>query len=70
MPYEITHWSKPYLSATGKNTIHKDTATEAWESVWGLQQADETVEIRRVPGGEISWQHLKMLAEQEAASKP
>jgi hypothetical protein len=70
MPYEITFWSKPYLSATGKNTIHKDTAAEAWTLVRQLEASDETVEIRRVPGGEISRAHLRMLAEQEAASKP
>ena len=62
--YKITHWSKPYLAVTGKNTVETVTASEAWKLAKSLQMSDEEVEIYG-PKGPMSLAYLRQEADRE-----
>jgi hypothetical protein len=62
MAYDITYWAKPYVHISGKSTVRKETADEAWHLVEGLMASNVEVEISS-PSGVIHWRELKRRAE-------
>ena len=66
MPYKITYQPLNKIDGVTPGVTSKETAAEAWDTVWRLQYSDEKVEITSPDGRTISWQELKRLAEEEA----
>jgi hypothetical protein len=66
MPYTIKFGPRNPIPGVREANASKDSAAAAWVLVQQLQASDERAEITDPSGQPISWQELRLAAEQEA----